>query len=79
MNIRMRGSSLDTYPLCQRKFAAEWLMSADRSLAESFGLHRKRPHIGAVVGSSVHEGVAFLMKEFKTTGSHGGALRVRHA
>lgn len=77
--IRIRGSSLDTYPLCPRKFAAEWLLSAEPDMARDYGMRRPKQHIGAVVGTSVHTGVAFLMSELKSTGSHGGARRVKHA
>ncbi len=77
--IRLRSSSLDTYATCQKKAVAEWFQTAEPEKAAELGIKPRRQHIGAVVGRGVHEGVAFLMNELKSTGSHGGALRVRHA
>jgi len=75
--ISIRASSLDEFAACQRRFAAKWLIAAEHDWAKD--LNRTRPSIGAIVGTASHTGVAYLLNELKRTGSHGGALRVRHA
>lgn len=75
--ISIRASSLEDFTACERRFAARWLIDSDHAMARH--LKRPRQHIGAVVGRASHIGVAYLLNELKLTGSHGGALRTRHA
>ncbi len=79
MNLSIRASSLDTYLKCPRKFAAHWLI--DKGLADDYGFtfNATRQHVGSVVGSAAHEGVAYLARQYKESGTHGGLKRAKNA
>ncbi len=48
-------------------------------LAHDYGFefNNTKNHVGSAVGTAAHEGVAFLMRQFKATGQWGGMTRAK--
>jgi hypothetical protein len=64
--ITVRASSLPSYAQCSRRSAAIMLFG---ELERPFGLRRRDRHIGAVVGTGSHAGIAHVMRAFRDTGA----------
>ncbi len=75
----MRSSSLNTAEDCQRLVGANFLISNGIAHDYGFEFNKTIDHVGSAVGTAAHEGVAFLMNEYKKTGEWGGARRSSHA
>lgn len=80
MSISIRASSLPAYEVCQRLFAADFLIES--GTAHDFGfpdLKRRPNNIGAAIGSACHDGAAEIMRNVQVTGEKGGNNIRNHA
>lgn len=77
--IKIRSSMLPTGEKCERMFGFNWLVSNGLAADYGFTVRPRKNHVGSVVGSAAHDGVAFLLKQFKEKGDWGDMTTAKHA
>ncbi len=77
--IKMRSSMLPTGEKCERMFGFNWLVSTGLAADYGFTVRPRKNHVGTVVGSAAHDGVAFLLKQFHAKGNWGDKTTAKHA